>query len=166
MAMGCLPERARPSTVSGRSENARIFDKFESKLPASVAPRSRAGPVRPRCPETRVLGYSNWPMCVLAPQKCAAVHGRAQKGCCLFAMISMQPCIESAHSLCRTGLCGPSKVFRVFVVESGFPGLLVSAEPRKMSAVSQKLRRVRRYMLFCALAGGLWVRQFLFFTAK
>ena len=40
-----------PSAVIRRSENARIFDSFESKLPASVAPRSRAAPVRPRCPE-------------------------------------------------------------------------------------------------------------------
>jgi hypothetical protein len=29
-----------------------------------------------------------------------------------------------------------------------------------MRAVAQKLRRVWRYILFCALAGGLWVRQF------
>ena len=100
-------------------------------------------------------------MCVLAPQTCAAVHGRAQKGCCLFVMISMPPCIETAHSLCRTGLCGPSKIFRVFVVKSGFPGLLVSAEPRKMRAVAQKLRRVWLHILFCALADGLWVRPFL-----
>ena len=112
-------------------------------------------------PRTLVLGSSNWPMCVLAPQKCAAVHGRAQKGCCLSAMIYMQPCIESTHSLCRTGLCGPSKIFRVFVVKSGFPGLLVSAEPRKMRAVAQKLCRVWLHVLFCALAGGLWVRPFL-----
>ena len=148
------------SAVIRRSENARIVDSFESKLPASVTPRSRVAPVRPRCPETLVLGSSNWPMCVLAPQTCAAVHGRAQKGCCLFVMISMPPCIETAHSLCRTGLCGPSKVFRVFVVKSGFPGLLVSAETRKMRAVAQKLCRVWLHISFCALAGGLWVRQF------
>ncbi len=47
-----------------------------------------------------------------------------------------------------------------FVFKSGFPGLLVSAEPRKMRAVAQKLRRVWLHILFCALAGGLWVRPF------
>ena len=40
-----------PSAVIRRSENTRIFDSFESKLPAIVAPTSRAAPVRPRCPE-------------------------------------------------------------------------------------------------------------------
>jgi hypothetical protein len=67
---------------------------------------------------------------------------------------------KAVHSLCRTGLCGPSKIFRVFVVKSGFPGLLVSAEPRKMRAVLQKLRRVWWHILFCALADGLWMRHF------
>ena len=33
-----------PSAVSRRSENARIFDIFESKLTACVAPRSTAAP--------------------------------------------------------------------------------------------------------------------------
>jgi len=99
-------------------------------------------------------------MCVLAPQKCAVVYGCAEKGCCLVAMLSIHTCIENTLSLSRTGLCGPSKIFRVFVVKSGFPGLLVSAEPRKMRAVAQKLRRVWLHMFFCALGGGLWVRQF------
>ncbi len=44
--------------------------------------------------------------------------------------------------------------FVFFVFKSGFPGLLVSAEPRKMRATAQKLGRVLRRMLFCALAGG------------
>jgi hypothetical protein len=95
-----------------------------------------------------------------ATKMCGSARTR-QKGCCLSAMIYMQPCIESTHSLCRTGLCGPSKIFRFFVVKSGFPGLLVSAEPRKMRAVAQKLCRVWLHVLFCALAGGLWVRPFL-----
>ena len=33
-----------PSAVIRRSVNAHIFDSFESKLPASVAPRSTAAP--------------------------------------------------------------------------------------------------------------------------
>jgi hypothetical protein len=48
-----------------------------------------------------------------------------------------------------------------FLFFVGFPGLLVSAEPRKMRALAQKLRRARRHMFFCALAGGFWVRPFL-----
>ncbi len=44
--------------------------------------------------------------------------------------------------------------FVFFVFKSGFPGLLVSAEPRKMRATTQKLGRVLRHILFCALAGG------------
>ena len=59
------------SAVIRRSENARIFDSFESKLPASVTPRSRAAPVRPRCPETLVLGSS----------KLADVRARATNMC-------------------------------------------------------------------------------------
>ncbi len=42
-----------------------------------------------------------------------------------------------------------------------FRGCSCSAEPRKMRAVAQKLRRARRHMFFCALAGGFWVRPFL-----
>ena len=40
-----------------------------------------------------------------------------------------------------------------FVFKSGFPGLLVSAEPRKMRATAQKLGRVLRHILCCAFAG-------------
>jgi len=107
-----FPSAPGPSAVSRRSENAPIFDSFESKLPASVAPRSRAAPVRLRCPETLVLGSSKWPMCVFAPQKCAAVHGRAQRGCCLIAMLFMHPCMKSGTFSLRNRASGPPKFFR------------------------------------------------------
>ena len=32
-------------------------------------------------------------------QKCAAVQGRAEKGCCLITMIYIQPCIEKRYTL-------------------------------------------------------------------
>jgi hypothetical protein len=67
----------------------------ERELPASVIPRSTAAPVRQRCPQPLAFGSSNRLLCVLAPQKCAGWHGRAQKLCSLITMLSMQPCIES-----------------------------------------------------------------------
>ena len=74
-----FPTAPGPSAVSRRSENARIFDIFESKLTACVAPRSTAArsSVVPRNACSRLLKQS---MCVLAPHKCAVVHGRVHKG--------------------------------------------------------------------------------------
>ena len=89
----------------------RIFDRLLSELAASLAPRSTSAPVRRRCPLALAFGSSNRPMCVLAPQKCVAVHGHAQKVCCLIAMLYMQPCIESGTLSLGRGLRGPSKVF-------------------------------------------------------
>ncbi len=57
------------------------------------------------------FGSSNHPMCVLAPQKCAGPHGRAQKLCCFMAMLSMQPCIESGTLSLRKRASGTVKVF-------------------------------------------------------
>ena len=106
MAMAVFPRAPGPSAGSGRTEHARIFDSLQSELPASVAPRSTAAPVGPRCPQPLAFGSSNRPMCVLAPQKCAGWHGRAQKLCCLIAMLSMQPCIESGRlSLWKRASC-------------------------------------------------------------
>jgi hypothetical protein len=45
-------------------------------------------------------------------------------------------------------------IFRVFVFKSGFPGLLVSGEPRQMRATAQKLGRVLCHILCCTLVGG------------
>ena len=106
-----FPSAPGPSAVSGRSENLRSFDSCQSELPASVAPRSTAAPVRPRCPQPLAFGSSNRPMCVLAPQKCAGVHGGAQKLCCLIAMLFMQPCIESGTLSLRQRASRTVKVF-------------------------------------------------------
>jgi hypothetical protein len=45
--------------------------------------------------------------------------------------------------------------------QKNFPGLLAQQSPKKMRAVVQKLRRVRRHMFFCALPDGFWLRPFL-----
>jgi hypothetical protein len=77
-------------------------------------------------------------------------------------MLAMHPCIHSRTlSLPNRSARTVKRIFVFFVVKGGFPGLLVSAEPRKMRAVAQKLRRARRHMFFRALAGGFWVRPFL-----
>ena len=124
MAMGRFPSAPGPSAVSGRTEHARIFDSLQSELPVSVAPRSTSAPVGPWCTLHLAFGSSNRPMCVLAPKKCAGVHGRAQKLCCLIAMLSMQPCraLKAAHSPCGRGLRPPSKFFSDFWGQVRFSG--------------------------------------------
>jgi hypothetical protein len=47
-----------PSAVSGHADIALIRSRCSSELPASVACKSTAAPVRPRCPETLILGSS------------------------------------------------------------------------------------------------------------
>jgi hypothetical protein len=81
-------------------------------LPAR--PRSMAAPVRPRCPETLVLGSSNSPMCALAPYKFVAVCGRARKGCCLIPMLAMHPCIHSRTLSRRLGVGDRQRLFLFF----------------------------------------------------
>jgi hypothetical protein len=111
MSMGRLPERAGPSAATGRTEHARIFDTLQSELSSSVAPRSTSAPVGPRCPETLAFGSSNRPMYVVATQKCAGWHGRAQKLCYLITMLSIQPCIESDTLSLRKRVSATVKVF-------------------------------------------------------
>jgi hypothetical protein len=106
-----FPSAPGPSAVRGRCENVRIFDSCQSELPASVAPRSTAVPVRPRCPQPLAFVSSNRPMCVLVSQKCAGVHGRAQKLCSFMTMLSMQPCIESGTLSLRKRASRTVKVF-------------------------------------------------------
>ena len=110
MAMDRLPASGS-SVVSGRTEDARIFDSLQSELPASVAPRSTSAPVGPRCTQPLAFDSSNRPMCVLAPQKCEGRHGRAQKLCCLISMLSMQPHIESGRLSLRKRTSGNVKLF-------------------------------------------------------
>ena len=74
-----FPSAPGPSAGSGRSENLCIFDRLQPELPASVAPRSTAAPVRPRCPQPLAFGSSNLPMCVFATQKCAYLSLYRQK---------------------------------------------------------------------------------------
>ena len=73
-------------------------------------------------------------MCVLAQQKCAGVHGRAPKVCCLIFMLFIQPCIESGTLSLRFG--DRQSFFVIFVFKCGLPGLLVAAELLKMRAVA------------------------------
>jgi hypothetical protein len=88
---------SRPSVVSGRADIALIRPRSSSELPASVAYRSTAAPVRPRCPETLVLGSSKKAdVCARAAKmRGQAKHGRSQKGFFLIAMLFMYPCMKS-----------------------------------------------------------------------
>ena len=47
---------------------------------------------------------------------------------------------------------------------SGFPGLLVCAEPRKRCSVARNLRRVLRHIFCCAFASGFCSHAFLMST--
>ncbi len=101
-------------------------------------------------------------MCVIAPQKCAGVHGRAQKLCCLIVMLSMQPRIESGTLSLRKRASGTVKSFPViWGFKCGLPGLLVAAEPLKMRALVHKIGRLLLRMLCCAVAGGFSAHPFL-----
>jgi hypothetical protein len=51
-----FPRASWRCAVSGRSYNARIFDKFQQKLPSSVARRSTAAPIRLQCPVPLAVG--------------------------------------------------------------------------------------------------------------
>jgi hypothetical protein len=105
---------SRPSAVSGRADIALIRPRGSSELPASVACRSTAAPVRPRCPETLVLGSSKTAdVCARAAKmRGQAKHGRSQKGCCLIAILFMHPCMKSGTFSLRNRASGPPKFFR------------------------------------------------------
>jgi len=83
------------------------------------------------------------------------VCGRDRNGSCLMPMLAVHPRIHSGTlSLPSRASHTVKKEFSCFLsVKSGFPGLLVSADPRKLRAVAQKLRRVRCHMFFGALPG-------------
>ena len=152
------PSRPRATEFRGCSVNPLSAERFEPELAAGVATRCRAAPGRPRCPHPRVLGSSN-SRCALSQQKCGTVCGRDRNGSCLMPMPAGHPCIHNgALSLPNRASRTVKKEFSCFLsVKRGFPGLLVSADPRKLRAVAQKLRRVRCHIFFCALPG-----EFLF----
>jgi hypothetical protein len=90
------------------------------------------------------------------------MHGRAQKGCCLIAMHFIQPCILSGTlSLRKRASRTVKSFFVIYGFKCGFPGLLVPAEPRKMRAVAQKIRRLVRRIFCCALADRFWAHPLL-----
>jgi hypothetical protein len=79
----------------------------------------------------------------------------------LIAMLFMHPCMKSGTFSLRNRASGTAKVFFVsYGVKCGFPGLLVSAEPRKMRSVAQKLERLVRHKFCCALAGAFRAHPF------
>jgi hypothetical protein len=49
-------------------------------------------------------------VCVLAPKKCAAVYGRAEKGVSLMVILLMQLCIERGRLSLRKMASGTDKV--------------------------------------------------------
>ncbi len=73
---------------------------------------------------------------------------------------------SSMHSKWHTllpeqGFGDRQRVFVLYGLNRGFPGMTVSAELRKKCYVAQILRRVLCYIFCCALAGGFWSHAFL-----
>ena len=126
-----------PSAVSGRADIALIRPRCSPELPASVACRSRATPVRPWCPETLVLGSSKkGNVCARA----AKMRGQARtlpEGVLLDRHAFHASVHEKWHILPAEQGFGDRQIFFVsHGVKCGFPGLLVSTEPRKMLVVA------------------------------
>ena len=78
-------------------------------------------------------------------------------------MLAVHPCIHSGTlSLPNRASRTVSQEFSCFLcVKSGLPGLLVSADPRKLRAVAHAFRRVCRHMFFGALPGEFSAHAFL-----
>jgi len=125
-------------------------------MPASVAPRCTAAPVRPRCPQPGTCFWLLKRADVRArAAKMCGVHGRAQKVCCLIDTLSMQPCIESGTLSLRKRASRTVKVFSGFMHSSAvFRGCSPQQIPRQMRAVAQKIWCSVRHNLCCTLAGG------------
>jgi hypothetical protein len=95
-----------------------VVDSLWLELPASVAPRSTAASVRPRCPQPHAFGSSNRPD-VRAPAKMCGGARTPQKVYCWIVMLSMYPYIESGTLfLLRKRASGTVKVFPRFVDSS------------------------------------------------
>ncbi len=70
--------------------------------------------------------------CDLAPQKCVAVYGRAQKVFSLIVMLSMQPCIETGRLCLRKRASGTVKVLSWVMASSAvFRGCSSQQTPEK-----------------------------------
>jgi hypothetical protein len=89
-------------------------------------------------------------------------------GAWMLAVQCMDACRASIHSQRHTVSSRTvSKEFSCFLcVKSGLPGLLVSADPRKLLAVAHEFRRVCRHMFFGALPGEFSVHAFLKSTSS
>ncbi len=107
------------------------------------------------------FGSSNRTMCVIAPQKCAGVHGRTQKLCCFMTMLSMEPYIENGTLSLRKRASGTVKVFSWFLYSSAGFRDWSGQEPRQMHTVVQKIGRLVLPMFYRALPGG--IRPYAFF---
>jgi hypothetical protein len=96
--------------VDGLTTRASLINFFtataiQRRLQVYIRPRSS---VAPSSPCRRLLEWLGG--CALAPQKCAAVYGRAQKAFSFIVMISMQPCIETDRLSMRKRASGTVKV--------------------------------------------------------
>jgi hypothetical protein len=65
-------------------------------------------------------------------QKCAAVQGRAEKGCCLITMIYIQPCIEKRYTLsAEQGFADRQRFFVFLSSRAVFQGCSSQQSPEK-----------------------------------
>ena len=150
-----------PSAVSGRADIALISSRCSCELPASVAPRFRAAPVRPQCPEALGLASSKQADVYACASKMRDQARKFPEGLLLDRHAFHASVHSKQHILPAEQGFGDRQSFFVSCgVKCDFPGLLVSTEPRKMRAVAPKLERLVRHKFCCALAGGFRAHPF------
>jgi hypothetical protein len=106
-----FPSASGPSAVSGRTETHASLIACSRNCQPSSPPGLQPHPLVRGPPSPLLLAPQTAAMCVLVPQKSAGVYGRAQKLCCLIAMLSMQPRIESGRLSLRKRASATVKVF-------------------------------------------------------
>ena len=114
------PSRARQGrarSADGLSTRASLIACSRNCQPASP-PGLQPHPLVRGPPSPLLLAPQTAAMCVLVPPKSAGVYGRAQKLCCLIAMLSMQPRIESGRLSLRKRASGKVKAFSRFLASS------------------------------------------------
>jgi hypothetical protein len=98
---------------------------------------------------------------VFAPQKCVAVYGRAQKGCSLIVMLSMQLCIETTRLSLRKRASGTVKVFSLDMASRRFFGTARRRRAQKNAHNSSKNQASCAAHVMRVVAEEFWAHAFL-----
>ncbi len=151
----------RPSTVRGCVDIPLTRTRFSSEHSVSVAPTSRTSPVRPMCPETFVLGNSERPMYVFAPQNVGLINARTQKGYCLIFLVCIHPCIKSDTLSPRNRVSGTVKGFSSLWFQVRFSGVDPLCRVPEYVFCIGKLPSYVIHICCCPLGGRFWSHVFL-----